>query len=55
MRKNMGKHLVVWIRLKTVKRVMLSLCLLAMFVAVVSYEMPSAKTSGYWSLPLAGR
>ncbi|KAA8787664.1 N-acetylmuramoyl-L-alanine amidase [Paenibacillus sp. 4624] len=55
MRKNMGKHLVVWIRLKTVKRVMLSLCLLAMFVAVVSYEMPSAKTSGYWSLPLAGK
>ncbi|MBY0202017.1 N-acetylmuramoyl-L-alanine amidase CwlD [Paenibacillus polysaccharolyticus] len=55
MRKNMGKHLVVWVRLKTVKRVMLSLCLLAMFVAVVSYEMPSAKTSGYWSLPLAGK
>ncbi|WP_420874666.1 N-acetylmuramoyl-L-alanine amidase CwlD [Paenibacillus polysaccharolyticus] len=26
-----------------------------MFVAVVSYEMPSAKTSGYWSLPLAGK
>ncbi|WP_434749275.1 N-acetylmuramoyl-L-alanine amidase CwlD [Paenibacillus amylolyticus] len=55
MRKNMGKHLVVWIRLKTVKRVMLSLCLLAMFVVVVSYEMPSTKTSGYWSLPLAGK
>lgn len=55
MRKNMGKHLVVWVRLKTVKRVMLSLCLLAMFVAIVSYEMPSAKTSGYWSLPLAGK
>ncbi|MDP9702545.1 N-acetylmuramoyl-L-alanine amidase [Paenibacillus intestini] len=55
MRKNMGKHLVVWVRLKTLKRVMLSLCLLAMFVAVVSYEMPSAKTSGYWSLPLAGK
>ncbi|MDT0126421.1 N-acetylmuramoyl-L-alanine amidase CwlD [Paenibacillus sp. RRE4] len=55
MRKNMEKHLVVWVRLKTVKRVMLSLCLLAMFVAVVSYEMPSAKTSGYWSLPLAGK
>ncbi|MGQ8875662.1 N-acetylmuramoyl-L-alanine amidase CwlD [Paenibacillus sp. TSA_86.1] len=55
MRKNMGKHLVVWIRLKTVKRVMLSLCLLAMFVLVVSYEMPSTKTSGYWGLPLAGK
>lgn len=55
MRKNMGKHLMVWVRLKTVKRVMLSLCLLAMFVAVASYEMPSTKTSGYWSLPLAGK
>lgn len=38
MRKNMGKHFVVWIRLKTLKRVMLSLCLLAMLVAVMSYE-----------------
>lgn len=55
MRKNMGKHFVVWIRLKTIKRVMLSLCLLAMLVAVMSYELPSAKTSGYWSLPMAGK
>lgn len=55
MRKNMGKHFVVWIRLRTVKRVLLSLCLLAMLVAVVTYELPSSKTSGYWGLPLAGK
>ncbi|MGX1832599.1 N-acetylmuramoyl-L-alanine amidase CwlD [Paenibacillus taichungensis] len=55
MRKNMGKHFVIWIRLRTMKRIMLSLCLLAMFVAVVTYELPSTKMSGYWGLPLAGK
>ena len=45
MRKNMGKHFVVWIKAKNNQKGHAeSFCLLAMLVAVMSYELPSAKT-----------
>lgn len=45
----------LWISWKRVKRTIIALGLLALLIAVVTYEIPNAKTANYWSLPLAGK
>lgn len=45
----------VWISLKRVKQTLIGAALLALLIVVVTYEIPSAKTSNTWSLPLAGK
>ncbi|GAB6927385.1 N-acetylmuramoyl-L-alanine amidase CwlD [Paenibacillus sp. JCM 10914] len=45
----------VWISWRRIKQTMLGIALLALFIIVVTYEIPSAKTSNSWSLPLAGK
>ncbi|CAM3086532.1 N-acetylmuramoyl-L-alanine amidase CwlD [Paenibacillus sediminis] len=50
-----SKKIMIWIQLSHLKRVITGLCLLALFILVVTYEVPSAKPANYWSLPLAGK
>ncbi|AOZ93391.1 N-acetylmuramoyl-L-alanine amidase CwlD [Paenibacillus crassostreae] len=45
----------VWIQFRTIKKLLLGLCLLIVFVAVLTYEIPAKQTAKYWSLPLAGK
>ena len=45
----------VWISLKRIKQTLIGAALLALLIIVVTYEIPSAKTSNTWSLPLAGK
>ncbi|GAF10281.1 N-acetylmuramoyl-L-alanine amidase [Paenibacillus pini JCM 16418] len=46
---------VLWIRMSMVKRMLIGVALLAIFIGVATYQIPAVKTSGYWSLPLAGK
>lgn len=55
MSKQGSRKQVLWIRLSSIKKVLIGICLLIMFIAVATYEIPAAKTTGYWSLPLAGK
>ncbi|MDO7908315.1 N-acetylmuramoyl-L-alanine amidase CwlD [Paenibacillus sp. JX-17] len=50
-----NKKVTVWIRLQTIKRLLLGMCLLALFAGVVMYEVPSSKASKPWNLPLSGK
>lgn len=45
----------LWISLKRIKQTLIGAVLLALLIIVVTYEIPSAKTSNTWSLPLAGK
>src|SRR4051794_30587593 len=45
----------VWIRLRTIKKLLFGMCLLIVFIAIVTYEIPTEKATKYWSLPLAGK
>ncbi|NMO97479.1 N-acetylmuramoyl-L-alanine amidase CwlD [Paenibacillus lemnae] len=45
----------LWISWKVIKQSFIGLGLLALLIAVVTYEIPSSKTVQYWSLPLAGK
>ncbi|KKO51433.1 N-acetylmuramoyl-L-alanine amidase CwlD [Paenibacillus sp. DMB20] len=45
----------LWISWRRVKQAIFGVGLLALLIAVVSYEIPSTKTVKYWSLPLAGK
>lgn len=45
----------LWISWRRIKQTIFGIGLLALLIAVVSYEIPSAKTVKYWNLPLAGK
>ncbi|WP_106767134.1 N-acetylmuramoyl-L-alanine amidase CwlD [Paenibacillus faecalis] len=45
----------LWISLRRIKQVLFGTGLLILLITVVFYEIPSAKTAKYWSLPLAGK
>lgn len=45
----------VWIRLSTLKKLLFGVCLVFVFVAIATYDVPSENTTKYWSLPLAGK
>ncbi|KOP66341.1 N-acetylmuramoyl-L-alanine amidase [Bacillus sp. FJAT-18019] len=46
----------VWISMKRIQQTLFGALLLALLIIVVTYEIPSAKTSSStWSLPLAGK
>jgi len=45
----------VWIQFRTIKNLLLGFCLLIIFVAIATYEIPIKQASKYWSLPLAGK
>ncbi|MHA0857715.1 N-acetylmuramoyl-L-alanine amidase CwlD [Paenibacillus sp. CMAA1364] len=45
----------VWIRMRTIKRLLFGICLLIVFVAIATYEIPDKQVTNYWSLPLAGK
>ncbi|WP_438348999.1 N-acetylmuramoyl-L-alanine amidase CwlD [Paenibacillus sp. FA6] len=45
----------VWIQMRTIKKLLLGLCLLIVFVAIATYEIPTKQATKYWSLPLAGK
>ncbi len=49
-----GKQ-VLWIRLSSVKKLLMGFCLLVVFIAVASFNIPAVKTTGHWSLPLSGK
>ncbi|MEC0371198.1 N-acetylmuramoyl-L-alanine amidase CwlD [Paenibacillus chibensis] len=49
-----GKQ-VVWIRLSSIKKLLMGMCLLIVFIAVASFNIPAVKTTGHWSLPLSGK
>lgn len=55
MRKNRPSKFMVWIRLSTMKKMMLGALLLALFICIAVYEVPVSKTWNYWSLPLSGK
>lgn len=48
-------NVTLWISWRRIKQTIFGIGLLALLIAVVSYEIPSAKTIKYWSLPLAGK
>ncbi|MNO44905.1 Germination-specific N-acetylmuramoyl-L-alanine amidase precursor [compost metagenome] len=45
----------VWISWSSIKKGMLGAVLLAVMIGIIAYDMPSAKTLNYWSLPLSGK
>ncbi|MEC0093954.1 N-acetylmuramoyl-L-alanine amidase CwlD [Paenibacillus macquariensis] len=45
----------IWIRLRTIKKLLVGVCLLIVFVGIVTYEVPTERATKYWSLPLAGK
>ncbi|MDP4095915.1 N-acetylmuramoyl-L-alanine amidase CwlD [Paenibacillus sp. P96] len=55
MLKYRNRNITLWIRYRTLKKGLLSLCLLLLFMTVTVSDIPAAKTWTYWSLPLAGK
>ncbi|MCJ8015033.1 N-acetylmuramoyl-L-alanine amidase CwlD [Paenibacillus sp. KQZ6P-2] len=49
-----GKQ-VLWIRLSSIKNLLLGICLLVVFIAVATFNIPAVQTTGHWSLPLSGK
>ncbi|MDR0271299.1 N-acetylmuramoyl-L-alanine amidase CwlD [Paenibacillus sp.] len=49
-----GKQ-VLWIRLSSIKKLLIGICLLVAFIAVAVFKIPAVKTTGHWSLPLSGK
>ncbi|MEC0243970.1 N-acetylmuramoyl-L-alanine amidase CwlD [Paenibacillus dokdonensis] len=49
-----GKQ-VLWIRLSSIKKLLMGMCLLVVFIAVATFNIPTVKTTGHWSLPLSGK
>lgn len=45
----------VWISWNSIKKGLWSAALLALLLGVIAYDMPSAKQTNYWSLPLSGK
>ncbi|OBZ15540.1 N-acetylmuramoyl-L-alanine amidase CwlD [Bacillus sp. FJAT-27264] len=45
----------VWISWSSIKKGMLGIALLALMIGIIAYDMPTAKTTNYWSLPLSGK
>lgn len=45
----------VWISWSSIKKSMLGATLLAIMIGIIAYDMPTAKTLNYWSLPLSGK
>lgn len=45
----------VWISWSSIKKCMLGATLLAIMIGIIAYDMPTAKTLNYWSLPLSGK
>ncbi|MBT2292367.1 N-acetylmuramoyl-L-alanine amidase CwlD [Paenibacillus albidus] len=45
----------VWITWSSIKKSMLGMALLALMIGIIAYDMPTAKTLNYWSLPLSGK
>ncbi|MCM3002202.1 N-acetylmuramoyl-L-alanine amidase CwlD [Paenibacillus cellulositrophicus] len=55
MSKQGRKKQVLWIRVSTIKKALIGLCLLIVFIAVATYQIPAAKTTGSLGLPLSGK
>lgn len=45
----------VWISWSSIKKGILGLAMLALMIGIIAYDMPTAKTLNYWSLPLSGK
>jgi N-acetylmuramoyl-L-alanine amidase len=45
----------VWISLSSIRKSILGLVLVALMIGIIAYDMPTAKTTNYWSLPLSGK
>nr|WP_160036634.1 N-acetylmuramoyl-L-alanine amidase CwlD [Paenibacillus sp. An7] len=45
----------VWIHVSTMKKLMMGVLLLALFICIATYEVPASKTWSTWSLPLSGK
>ncbi|ULO08126.1 N-acetylmuramoyl-L-alanine amidase CwlD [Paenibacillus sp. 19GGS1-52] len=45
----------VWISWSSIKKGILGIALLALMIGIIAYDMPTAKTLNYWSLPLSGQ
>lgn len=45
----------VWISWSSIKKSMFGAALLAFMIGIIAYDMPTAKTTNYWSLPLSGK
>ncbi|MGN7765600.1 N-acetylmuramoyl-L-alanine amidase CwlD [Paenibacillus sp. 22594] len=45
----------VWISWSSIKKSMVGAVLLVIMIAIIAYDMPTAKTLNYWSLPLSGK
>lgn len=45
----------VWISWNSIKKSILGAVLLAVMIGIIAYDMPTAKTLNYWSLPLSGK
>lgn len=56
MQKNNRKHEVtLWIRYRTLQKMLLGCCLAVLFIVLVIYEIPASRAWTHWSLPLAGK
>lgn len=45
----------VWISWSSIKKTVLGAAMLVLLIGIISYDMPTAKTWNYWSLPLSGK
>lgn len=55
MSKQRSDKVTLWISWRRIKQTFFGLALFALLLAVITYEIPSAKTVKYWNLPLAGK
>ncbi|ASA24332.1 N-acetylmuramoyl-L-alanine amidase CwlD [Paenibacillus donghaensis] len=45
----------VWISWSSIKKGVFGMLLLALMIGIIAYDMPTARTVNYWSLPLSGK
>ncbi|WP_025690211.1 N-acetylmuramoyl-L-alanine amidase CwlD [Paenibacillus zanthoxyli] len=50
-----GKKVSVWISWSGIKKGIWGIALMALLLGIISYDMPTARTWNYWSLPLSGK
>ncbi|WCR26372.1 N-acetylmuramoyl-L-alanine amidase CwlD [Paenibacillus thiaminolyticus] len=53
--KQSKKTSILWIPLRSVRKWLVSICLVLAVIAIMTAEMPATKTWTYWTIPLSGK
>ncbi|MFA7746655.1 N-acetylmuramoyl-L-alanine amidase CwlD, partial [Salinicoccus roseus] len=52
---NRKKEVTLWIRYRTLQKMLLGCCLAVLFIMLTLYEIPASRAWIHWSLPLTGK